>query len=341
MAFAVRALPCAVLGLVLTCGGCGGGGGSSSDGGGTTPPASGTVVVPTAIRSVPASTGSLLTASNYVDFAGPLARAVLSSTGDSLVGTTLGNGNVGAADAQRRSGAASTTVREALLVRPAATATNTVACTNGGTLTVTADDADGNSVLSIGDVLTLTASDCVISLGESPTDGGFTLTVAAIDLDASNNATGLDGKGTLAAFSVGSDATLAGDFELWAKQASSTLKQLRLSYGDVTSVFGSESLHYQFDIDTTVTTTGTTYAMNGGIVVSGQTYKLVQTTAFSVSDSDAPASGVVTLQDASGDKLTLTARAGGLLDFAFYPPGSTTPSATLPDQTWDSFRTAP
>ncbi len=326
-------------GMLLSLAACGGGGGSGSSP--DTPPADGTVTVPTAIRAEPASAGSQLTADNYASFAGPLARAVLNATGDSLVGTTLGNGSVGTASAAARAGAQSARHGADGRARPEAIATETSPCTNGGSLTVSANDADGNSILSIGDALTLTADHCVISLGATPTDGGFTITIKAIELDSGNNATALDGTGGLNAFSVGSDAHLSGSFELWAKQESASSKLLRLSYANVSSVFGSDTVLYNFDIDTTVTGNSATYAMNGNFWVSGQAYKMVQKTAFPVTTSDEPTAGAITLQDVSGATLQLTARSGGLLDFAFFPPGSTTPSSTLTDQTWDSFRSAP
>ena len=65
--------------LALTLAACGGGGGGGS-------PAA--VVVPTAVRSGNASAGSDLTLANAGSFAGPMARAVMSSAEDSVPGVS-------------------------------------------------------------------------------------------------------------------------------------------------------------------------------------------------------------------------------------------------------------
>jgi hypothetical protein len=332
---------CALIVLNVALAGCGGGGGDAAA------PAS-SVQMPTTVRSEAATPNSDINAGNFGVFVGPLARAVLSATGDSLVGNTLGGS---ATPAAATSAAARTRLGLSPIggtysgefpgerrMTPAAFGSQTQTCPLSGTLTVVAFDADNNSVLGPGDSVTLTASNCVLALGGPASNGGFTLTINAIDLDNKQNATALDAAGSFARFSIGSVSTLNGSFRFWSKQDSSASRRQRLSYQGVASSFGTEAVAYNFDISVSTGPSGAAYAMDGAVSVLGQAYKLVQQSPFSLTSNGDPGAGSIMLKDVAGDTLQLSAKAGGLVDFLFFPSGSAVPSATLLDQSWSTYR---
>jgi len=75
--------------------------------------------------------------------------------------------------------------------------------------------------------------------------------------------------------------------------------------------------------------------------IGGQTLQVIPTpdAPFAAGfPGEIPISGSLRLQDAAGDGLLLRAKAGGFIDFEFYPSGLTAPSVTLLNQSWDQFR---
>ncbi len=209
-------------------------------------------------------------------------------------------------------------------------------------MTVSANDADGNGKLSAGDTVSLSATNCVLDVLRPAASGGFSLTLVAVELDASDDATALDAIGSFADFSVGTVARLNGPFHFWVKQTGPNDKSLRLSYNNVSSSFDTETVAYNVDVYAVTTATDTTYAISGSVNVAGQAYKVTQgSSLLSVLNSDAPRSGVLQFADAAGDTLQLTAGPGSSADFTFLPTGSSTPTASLLAQSWSSFKTAP
>jgi hypothetical protein len=326
-------------GLLTACGG-GGGGGSAP-----------TVEIPQGTRSVAASSGSDVSQSNYTNFAGTSARVVMSVTGNAVLGGAVGSSREAPQSATSVAVNAARGVHAAMqraasllgagTARETAQAVNsdTAACDFGGTMTITVNDANNDQKASAGDTLGVSFNQCVLASGMAAANGSFSVTINAVVLDASSDPVALDLSGSFNALRVGNFASLSGGFHVWSQTDSATSERMRLSFSGAVSTLGSESVVYNVDVVAQSTPGFTTYAIDGGIGVSGQTYSVVQDTPFTVQAGvDYPTAGALRVKDAAGDALVLTARSDGTVDFAFWPAGSQAPAATWLLQPWSSFQ---
>jgi len=309
---------------VLTA--CGGGGDDAPAG----------VSVPQGVRTVSASASGDINASNYASFSGPLARAVMHAA-DGNAAAVAGSGRespLAMADVARSALQAVAPDRE----RALAVTSSTVACTYGGSMSVTFDDADNSQQVSRGDVLAVALSACVAEPGGAPGNGSMTMTINAIELDAAGDATAMDVSVSVSGFAEAGWGGMSGSFRLWMKQETATSTRMRVSYQAVTVVDGNTTIVYDFDEYGVFSDTGGSFDLQGGLRIGGQTYAVVGGDVFSHTSGSNPSLGTVSLRDAAGDRLLLRARSTTTVDLEFYAAGANTPSATLAGVTWASLR---
>lgn len=308
---------------VLTA--CGGGGDDAPTG----------VSVPQGQRSVAASASSDVTVANYSTLAAPLARAVMRATE---------GGAAPLAGGQQSALSVAGAARNALLaVRPdreraLAVSSSTVACTYGGSITVTFDDADNNQQVSRGDVLTIALSACVEESGGAPGNGTMSMTINAIELDANQEPTAMDVSVSVSGFAEDGWGGMNGTFRIWMREESATSTRIRVNYQAVTVADGNTTVVYDFDQYGVSSTTGGTFDLQGGLRLGGHTYAVVGGDVFSHGSSGNPGQGSVSLRDAAGDRLVIRARSSTTVDLEFYPAGASTPTATMLGVTWASLR---
>jgi hypothetical protein len=325
----------AAAGLLAACGG----GGSSAPAG---------VEVPLGARTVPASAGSDATAAGLSTLGGWLARAVLSASGDGAFDVTrtrespmtLGAAARSAAPAQvrmamafARAAAPATARRE----RPSAIESESVPCLNAdGTMLITSNDADDSLTLSAGDTLTIVATNCVVDAGLPAANGRMHMAINAVELDSAQMPTAMDATITLTQFGVGAYGTFDGAMRLWSKPEGGR-ERSRLSYQGASVTFPAGTVVFNFDILGLFDLTYGTFELQGGLGIGGQTYALATTTVLASGSTNPPDSGVLSLRDAAGDAVRLTARNANSFDLDFLPAGAGTPTASLPGLLWTDY----
>jgi hypothetical protein len=229
---------------------CGGGGGGA--------PA---VVVPSGARTVAASAGADVSASSYGTLAAPFVRAVLGGSANGLISPlaaedersrALAAGAAPAVFGPRLPGATMLAwlrhLPDPARKQPAAVSTDVLPCTYSGSITVRIDDADNDGEVSRGDTVGFTAVDCVEDLGLPVANGGFSMTINAVELDR-GEPVALDVSGTFQNFSLQGFGTLNGAYRLWTRFESAAGTRLRVSYQGAVLADPSGSVVYDFDID--------------------------------------------------------------------------------------------
>lgn len=325
--------------LAFAAAGCGGGGGGGGEG-------SAAVVVPQGVRSGTASAGSDVTQANAANFVGVMARSamgaadgnvpVLSSGRESpqargavAMGGTLRFATAAAA----RSLAAGATARE----QAQAVTTETFACTGGGSVTVTVNDADNNLKLSRGDTASFAFNNCVIEAGVPAANGTLSFTVNAIELDAQEEPTALDATITLTGFAENGFGTMSGSFRVWFKDEAAGSTRQRISYLDTAVSEQGQALVYSFDVYGVSGPAGGSFDLNGALTTGGQAYAM-SSTIFSHGAGVQPASGALMLRDAAGDAVILRARSATSFDLEFQGAGAAAPTVLSTGLLWNSYR---
>lgn len=309
---------------------CGGGGG----GGGSTP----TVDVPTA-RTGTASSGADMTATNFPTLSTQSVDSLLATVGGDLaLSQPLSAGRANAAALGRWAasrGAAGITS----LARKHAMAVDseTFSCDFGGTLTVTANDADNNNVPTAGDSASFSFVDCVSASGAPAINGSFGLVFNALVLNSQQEPTAFDATVTMDALTVEGLGSLDGSARLWVVPVTGGERSF-VRYQLMSSVTAGVTSVLDFDVDETVTATRTTSRINGNLRLGSQVYAVTQVEAFDTTNGD-PSSGQLRITDAQGDRLLITAR-GTLVDREFFLAGNTgsTPDASIIGTPWSAFR---
>jgi hypothetical protein len=321
--------------------GCGGGGGG---GGGSTPQ----VVVPDGARVVAASADSDVSVENYPALSSPMVRALLGGVSGNLLDPTsagraafLAAGDVGVR--------APTLVGRATLAwlgrlpdlarkQAAAVSSQTLACLYGGTMTVSADDADNDSKISTGDTIGFFATNCVEDPSLPSINGGFTMVINAVELNSQDEPTALDVSATFQAFTLAGYGTLNGGFRLWTRPESDDTARLRISYLGATVSEVGGTVVYDFDIDAREGSTGGSYEISGGIGIGGRTYALSTPARMTYRLGEWPSSGSTVMRDAVGDAMRVVARSASSFDLEFLPAGSTVPTASQPGLLWADYQ---
>jgi hypothetical protein len=300
-------------------------------------------------RSVAASAGSDANADNLAFLGGWVARAVMSVSGDGAFDITATRDRAQglAADAHGRAmplhaRLASVALRlgqPAFAAREQTSAVDseTMPCTNaGGSVTFTINDADNNRKLSRGDGVTLSASNCVLDPGLPAANGSMQLAINEVELDSVDVPTALDASATFANFSVGAYGTYNGEMRLWTKPEGA-LERARVSYRNTTVSFTGVSVVFDFDIYALGDAAGSSFDLNGGIGINGQTYSMVASGVMTAVGTDPPSAGALQLRDAAQDAVRLTARNSSSFDLDFLPSGASTPTASLTGQLWSNY----
>jgi hypothetical protein len=316
--------------------GCGGGGGGPAP-----------IEVPQGVRSVAASAGADVTSTGFDAFAGPLARAVMSVSSNGVVGTVAGGREAPQAAGGAARAALAAPARWALAVagstRPSgreqaqAVSSETIACPFGGSMTISVNDADNNQELSAGDSVTLTAFSCVLEATLPMANGGFAMTINAVELDSNDEPTALDATASFSNFTLAGFGSMNGAFRLWTKTEGAS-ERIRINYQALVVNEGQQTVTYDFDAYGLMSASGGSFDLNGGLRLNGQTYSVVGGDVFSFSGDNPPGVGSVRLIDAAGDALKLSARSASTLDLEFFPAGSAAATASLLGQLWSSFR---
>lgn len=328
---------CAAAAAAALMVGCGGGGGRSA-----------AIEVPQGARSVAASSGSDVTGASLSAFGGPLARAVMSVSSNGVVGTVAG-GRESPQRAGNARAALPAPARWVLAVagstRPGAggreqaqaVSSETIACPFGGSMTVSVNDADNNQELSAGDNVSITAFSCTLDATLPMANGGFSMTINAIELDANDEPTALDATASFSNFMLAGFGSMNGAFRLWSKVEGAS-ERIRINYQALTVTESGQTVTYDFDAYGLMSEAGGSFDLNGGLRLNGQTYSVLGGDVFSFSVDNPPGFGSVRLTDAAGDAMRLTARSASTLDLEFFPAGSATATASLLGQLWSSFR---
>lgn len=324
-------LPLITLLAAATLAACGGGGGG---GGGSTP----TIDVPTT-RTGAASTGADMTVANFPSRSTQSVDALLATIGGDLaLSQPFSAGRAQAASlarwAARRSaaGIVSAARKQALAVD-----SETFSCDISGTLTVTVNDADNNNLLSPGDSGSFEFSNCISQSGVPAIDGSFALVFNALVLNSQQEPTAFDATVTMDALTVEGLASLDGSARLWVVPVTGGERSF-VRYQLMTSVTAGVTSVLDFDVDETVTASGSTSRINGNLRLGSQTYAVAQLVAFDTGNGD-PSAGQLRITDAQGDRLLITAR-GTLVDREFFLAGNntTTPDAEIIGTPWSAFR---
>lgn len=197
---------------------------------------------------------------------------------------------------------------------PAAAMSDTQACGVSGTLTITLDDRDGNSILSNGDVITASFAQCKDS-ATSSVDGALSITLTGTPTDTHFTASA--SFQNVAVDDNGVQSTIAGNVTVSETDMASVIETtLSVGSGGLTASTSSASYNdavtfaagFVIKIDESasgtlsVTMAGTMTAQSvGGAITISTPQPLVQT-----SSDDYPSSGQVVITGAAGSALRAT-----------------------------------
>jgi hypothetical protein len=319
-----------VSGMLAACGG----------GGGDGPPP---ITVSVAPRVEAASAGSDITVANYRAFAPALAQTVLTGTESSFIGAEVGYGaSPTAATPLRRLGAGlfgGTPGRKTALDGCTGSGCTTP-CPYGGSAVEVDNDSNGNGAWDPGESWSLTFSNC----GLAPTmivDGKVEYVLNRGEFDADGSPTAADVSATFTNMTENTLATLNGAFRFVEKECNEGLcGHKRISFSDATATHAGQTVVLRLDVLQEHGLAPTT-EISGALGVGGQFYSLKPMTGerFVIPSTGAlPNSGRMQMQDAAGDALEIKSQSAGLVDFLFYPNGSSTASDTWLNQPWSSFQ---
>lgn len=172
-----------------------------------------------------------------------------------------------------------------------------------------------------GDKVKVTADDCAFSPGDRPVNGGFTATfVSYVDDD--------DYKLSLSFDQFGTDILqLDGTVRV---TSAGTTGSMTLAYRGLTATFEDSTVTWHHSVQTESGTAAQASFSGEFESTDGSTFDWVQTQPFVLSPATGyPASGMLTLRDAQGDRVQIVAGAEGFI-YHFYTAGNTssTPTAT-------------
>lgn len=312
---------------------CGGGGSSGP-----------TVVVPDGARTVAASANADVTPVNYGTLAAPFVRAVLSGGANGLISpleagrrTAQSAGTEGAVFAPDLPGRLMLTWLKRLpnpaRKQAAAVTTDVLPCSFGGSITVRFDDADNSNSVSPSDRIDFTAANCVEDLGLPAANGGFSMTINAVDLDG-DVPEALDVSGSFQNFALVGYGTLNGAFRLWTRFESAASTRLRVSYLAASVAEAGSTVVYDFDIDGLANEQSGSFEISGGIGIGGATYSVATGARLQIAVGQPPSGGQTSFRDAAGDTVRVVPRSASSFDLEFYPAGASVPSATLTGLAW-------
>jgi hypothetical protein len=295
---------------------CGGGGS-----GGTNPSA----------QIPPASAATPLSASNYSAVATPTAAALFAA---STVGDTFDSISSVSASAPEPSNTdalsgfnpmhLSVLATNVLQSREQAQTIRSAsqACPGGGSLSGTANDADNSNSATAGDSVTLTANNCILTVGQPAANGSFGMTFNTLTRNASGVITSLSASISFSNFSIDGStfngaATVSG-----VPNGAATI-----SYNNFSTVRRGSTIVYNF---TNSSTAAGQVTISGLITVNNNTYTLSTVTPI-VYGAYRPQSGTLRIADANNNRIELTPNSAGAgsVDIRLFLAGSSTASSTI------------
>lgn len=179
-------------------------------------------------------------------------------------------------------------------VKSAAVETATEACGFAGSLSIVANDADNNNVTSVGDVVTLTASNCVPAEGEMPINGSLSVSVRSASVNGLGDLTSGALEITFGNF-TSNGLTLNGQAVL-----SVSASTLVLDFNGLTASYGSQIRVYDYAL--TANRSGNTLSVAGPITVNNSTYVLATPAVLQYSAGH-PAAGTLRITDGHGNRV--------------------------------------
>lgn len=329
--------------LLAGCGGGGGGGGAP-------------IQVPQGQRIEDASANSNVSSGNFVDLAGPLVRLIASSSGNPVQGSVDTSSSAQALAAPKRAKPLASAVAGTTVLRNAmralakqttrrtsalAVTTNIDNCPGGGTQTTIVDDADNDGLPSPGDSVTIRFNDCQIDNLALPANGSFSFTIDDVDLFVRDNndfnVLGIIAVGNFDQLSIDGLASMDGAFKVWWTVDDNALEEYRVAYAQVHAVTPDEDLTYDVDIEGQAQGSIGKFAIDGALGIGNQTYKVVQGDFFRSDRSALPDSGDISMEDARGDQLHITARPNEVLDLEYIPADPNGTVLQSPGYRWSDF----
>ena len=302
------------LGLTVLCvalAACGGGGGGGDHPSGNEMPS--------------AATGDFSTA-NYAGVADDVAHALIDSANS---GETLGGlvpQSAGASQATAATGAlldieafaARSFIRQHGHEQPLATQTTTQPCDTGH-LALTATYADANT-FTAGDSVTVTSVGCVLS-GAAVT-GSIRLVVDQF----SETANGASARFSVTHNDFGTPSMRVNGTATLFIAADSTSETITLQFLGMTTTKGSVQHRWYHSVTVSANSSGTTLSYGGFHLGPTGYFRLQQLQDFDISNG-APASGVLQVSDAQGDRLKIIAM-GDHFRYELYLAGN---AGSVPD----------
>ncbi len=317
--------------LLAACGG-GGNGGSAAPSTGPAP--------------APAPT-PIISGSNYESHAKAFGSVFLGSMAPiqaigefGISGPPQSRPSRAAALAPHISRLATEVAQRSLTVRPTIQGSfeSSFACGLSGTVSFVFTDADNNSLLSLGDSVTITASNCKNETDGPTLNGSFGFKVSGLDFVVSaggleiNN---FDFALTLSQFGNQAGVSVTGSARFVAQGLSGANPTQRITYDKVTfSAPNVPNTVNNLDMVFRFGTNRNEFEVNGSYTRS-DTFTLRQLSPYVAIGTDYPTQGQLRIQDANTAAVVLKARSDQMVDLEFYPAGSAT-ATQVKTVTWDS-----
>ena len=242
---------------------------------------------------------------------------------------------------------------DAVSKNPSKGPTGTTSCAISGAQRIDWTDSDRDGRLGPADTLSIHMQGCQSAQDPRAVDGGWSMQIARVLLDAQQHVAALDASGQLGALSFGGVWVESAAYQLqvtddWGSTQRSRMALRSCTAGSTPAGAGPASV---FDLDvysvhtllqrehhlTGRLTTGATSWCMASEVSAPMVMKsgFASPGSFSQQTADVmPSSGQLQLIDAAGARLVLQAK-GPLADVLFYPAGSSQPVAQFLNLTWD------
>lgn len=265
----------------------------------------------------------------------------------------------------------SPTIYESLedwVVASTASATPQAPCSVSGSRRVWWTDTDGNGRLTEGDSLRLEALDCKTPQDPRAVQGSWSLQIERLIMGTPAHVAGLEGLGTLGPLSYAGVQAQGASFQLqllddWAATQRSRwrLRNCSATSGVGASTSSASLIAHLIDMDvyTVSGLTGRQHYLSGRLshpgtqggkqwaFVSGPSQPMIMSTArdlpgsFTRADNDlVPSSGMLSLSDATGQRVVLQAQ-NGTVSASLLAAGSATPLVQWSQISWETLLNGP
>lgn len=179
-------------------------------------------------------------------------------------------------------------------IKPAAVETATENCGYAGTISFVDNDVDNNQKPSVGDVVTVTATNCVAAAGEAAINGSFTIRVRSASL---NNQDEL----VSAALDISFDQFTSDGVVINGSSLLTVSSSTRsLDFNGLSASFDGQTLVYDFAV--TADVGSNTVSLVGPLTVNGSTYVLATPAALQYGGAY-PVAGTLRVSDGHGNRV--------------------------------------